>query len=289
MKTRIIVSAVLLPIFFAVLFIFPPIILTCVISIICAIAAYEFLHAFKIINRSIIIYTIFAAALTPIAVFLSFAVQDTAGIQSSRLILISLLFSIFFVLICFLMIHAVLGIKSKNPEKQLKFRQIPISLAAGVLIPYMLSALVALKSLPYGHILVLLPIIAAFVTDSGAYFVGVFLGKTKPFPTISPNKTVEGYVGGVITGTIGMLIYGIILSYTTYLIIIFPALILYGIVGAIITELGDLTFSFIKRKCGIKDYGRLIPGHGGALDRFDSMIFCAPVIYLLYLALPAII
>jgi len=86
-----------------------------------------------------------------------------------------------------------------------------------------------------------------------------------------------------------MLIYGIILYYTTPLTIIFPALILYGIIGAIMTELGDLTFSLIKRKCGIKDYGNLIPGHGGALDRFDSMTFAAPTMYFMVTLLPAMI
>jgi phosphatidate cytidylyltransferase len=141
----------------------------------------------------------------------------------------------------------------------------------------------------YGHLFVLLPIIAAFVTDSGAYFTGVTIGKKKAFPTISPNKTVEGYIGGTIAGTAGMLIYGIILSYTTPLTIIFPALIIYGILGALVTEAGDLTFSLIKRKCGIKDYGSLMPGHGGALDRFDSMSFAAPTMYLLVMLVPAII
>jgi len=279
MKTRIIVSAILLPIFFAVLFIFPPIVLSIVVSVICAIAAYELVTATKIRNRRVQVYTIIAAALTPMAVYLSTLLS--AGIA---LVLLTLLFSIFFIFICLLIIEAILKTK-----KQLKFRQIPIALAAGMLMPYMLSALISLKGMPYGHLLVLLPIVAAFLTDSGAYFVGVTMGKKKAFPTISPNKTVEGYIGGTITGIIGMLIYGIILSYTTPLTIVYPALIIYGILGAIVTELGDLTFSLIKRKCGIKDYGKLIPGHGGAMDRFDSMTFCAPTMYLLMLTLPAII
>jgi len=149
--------------------------------------------------------------------------------------------------------------------------------------------LISLKSVPYGHMLVLLPVVATVLTDSGAYFSGVTLGKTKPFPTISPNKTTEGYIGGTIAGIIGMLLYGLLLSYTTPLTVIFPALILYGILGAIMTELGDLVFSLIKRKCEIKDYGKLIPGHGGALDRFDSMIFCGPTLYLLVIFIPAFI
>jgi len=297
MKTRIIVSAVLLPIFFLVLFVFPPLVLTVVISAICAIAAYELLHATKIINKRVIVYTIIAAVFTPLAVYLTrvAAMSDDGTVNNDNISIMlhfTLLFSIFFILICQLLIELALTFKNKKAEEKgtkLKLRQIPITIAAGMLIPYLLSALISLKTMPYGHLFVLLPIVAAFVTDSGAYFTGVTIGKTKAFPTISPNKTVEGYIGGIISGIIGMLIYGVILSSTTPLIIIYPALIFYGILGAIMTELGDLTFSLIKRKCGIKDYGKLIPGHGGALDRFDSMTFAAPTMFLLVIAIPAII
>jgi len=307
MKTRIIVSAILLPVFFCVLFVFPPIVLTFVVSAICAIGAYELLNATGISkNKRVLVYTITVAAFVPFAVYLSSipamvlnAARVEEGLapvtsinQISAFMLTTLLLSVFFVLVCLLLIDFALTYKNKKSIEKgtvLKFRQLPIALAAGILIPFMLSALISLKCLPYGHLFVLLPIVAAFMTDSGAYFIGVAFGKTKPFPTISPNKTVEGYVGGTITGMIGMLLYGIILSYTTSLSIVFPALVLYGILGAIVTELGDLTFSLIKRKCGIKDYGKLIPGHGGALDRFDSMTFCAPAMYLLVLILPAII
>ena len=305
-KTRIIAAAVLLPVFFAILFIFPPIILTVVVSVICGIAAYELLHATNMNkNKRVLIYTIFAAAVTPLSIYLSCipamtanaklateGVPATLGNPASTLLLFTLLFSLFFIFACLLLIETVLTIKNtKAIEKgtQLKFRQIPIALAAGMLIPILLSCIVILKAMPYGHLFVLLPVVATILTDSGAYFTGVTIGKRKAFPTISPNKTVEGYVGGTIAGILGMLIYGLILSYATTLTIIFPALILYGIIGAVVTELGDLAFSFIKRKCGIKDYGKLIPGHGGALDRFDSLTFTAPTMYLLVITIPAII
>jgi phosphatidate cytidylyltransferase len=248
-------------------------------------------------NKRVLVYTIVAATLTPFAVYLSALTAAIPDNPYSTLLLITLLFSILFIIGSLLLIEAVLSIKSgkhtketnHDNKKQLKFRQIPIALAAGILIPYLLSNLINLKTMPYGHLFVLLPIVAAFLTDSGAYFVGVAIGKKKAFPNISPNKTVEGYVGGIITGTIGMLLYGIILSYTTTLTIIFPALILYGILGAIMTELGDLIFSLIKRKCDIKDFGQIMPGHGGALDRFDSMTLAAPTMYLLATTIPAII
>jgi len=307
MKTRIIVSAVLLPVFFAVLFILPPIFLTIIVSAICGVAAFELLHATKISkHKRVLVYTIITAAFVPFAVYFGAiptmaenAIRIDEGLTpvihmniASTFFLITLLLSIFFIFICLLIIEAALAFRSKKAiEKgtQLKFRQIPIALAAGILIPYMLSALISLKCLPYGHLFVLLPIVSAFMTDSGAYFIGVAFGKTKPFPTISPNKTIEGYIGGLIIGTLGMVIYGVIITSTTTLNVILPVIIIYGILGAIVTELGDLAFSLIKRKCGIKDYGKLIPGHGGALDRFDSMSFCAPTMYLLTLTLPAII
>jgi len=210
----------------------------------------------------------------------------------SHLIFATLILSILFIFLCILVIEVVLTVKNTKAiesGKQLKFRHNPIALAAGILIPCMLSCLINLKTMHYGYIFVMLPIVAAVITDSGAYFTGVTLGKRKAFPTISPNKTVEGYIGGTLAGIIGMLIYGVILHFTTPLTIVFPLLIIYGFLGAIMTELGDLTFSLVKRKCGIKDFGTLIPGHGGALDRFDSMTFAAPTMYLLVVLLPAIV
>jgi len=171
----------------------------------------------------------------------------------------------------------------------MKLIHIPIVLCAGIFIPLFLSALITLKSMPYGHLLVLLPVISAVFTDSGAYFTGVSIGKNKIFPVISPNKTAEGFIGGIIIGTLAIVIYGAILENSTPLNIIIPAIAVYGFIGAIVTELGDLLFSLIKRKCNIKDYGKLIPGHGGILDRLDSMILCAPTIYLLVTLIPAII
>jgi len=298
MKTRVIVSLVLLPIFFLVLFVLPPIFLSVLISVICGIAAFELLRATKLSkNISLLIFTITAAALVPLAVYLSavagsIAAADGTGTERhpyATLFLFTLIFSILFIFLSLLLIEAFLTMKNQKAidrGKQLKFRQIPIPLAAGILVPCMLSSLIGLKTLNYGHLFVLLPIVAAFVTDSGAYFTGVTIGKRKAFPTISPNKTVEGYIGGTIAGIIGMLIFGIIISSATSLTVIYPVLILYGIVGAVVTEAGDLIFSLIKRKCEIKDYGNLIPGHGGALDRFDSMIFCAPSMYILMITIP---
>ena len=85
----------------------------------------------------------------------------------------------------------------------------------------------------------------------------------------------------------GMAVYGVILAFAAGLTVSFWALIAYGVVAGIVTELGDLAFSLVKREFSIKDYGNLIPGHGGILDRFDSMIFAAPAVYLLVVLAPA--
>jgi phosphatidate cytidylyltransferase len=265
-----------------VLFFFPPYILTAIISILCAIAAYELLSAAGSSTR-VKVYAIITAPLAPFAVYLSFLLSS---INSQFSILISLLLSIAFILICLLLIDFFLTIKS---DKRMKLKHILAAVVAGIIIPCMLSSLIYLKTIPYGYLLVFLPVISTVITDSGAYFTGKAIGKKKAFPIISPNKTVEGCVGGLVSGTVAMLLYGLILVNTTPLTVIYPLLIVYGIVGAIITELGDLAFSFIKRKCSIKDYGKLIPGHGGVLDRFDSMIFTAPVMYFLVISLPAIV
>lgn len=123
-------------------------------------------------------------------------------------------------------------------------------------------------------ILIWLVFIVAFGTDIFAYFIGYLLGKHKLCPAISPKKTIEGAIGGVIGSTLLSVIFMLIIQAELLL-----HGILIGVLGSIISQFGDLTASIIKRKISIKDYGDFIPGHGGVLDRFDSVLFTAPFIY----------
>lgn len=126
--------------------------------------------------------------------------------------------------------------------------------------------------------------VVAFASDTGAYFVGRAFGKHKLIPDISPNKTVEGAIGGVIFSAIfaALFAYAFARIRGYYRPVVFCRVaFVAGIVGSIVGQFGDLTASAIKRSVGIKDFGRLFPGHGGVLDRFDSVIFIAP--YILYL------
>lgn len=121
-----------------------------------------------------------------------------------------------------------------------------------------------------------------WLADSGAYFAGVYLGKHKLCPTISPKKTIEGAIGGLISGTLGSVLIGLLflLIYNNAHIKFLP-LIIIGLINPIVSIIGDLTFSLIKRSCGIKDFGSIMPGHGGLLDRFDSIILCAPLVFII--------
>lgn len=106
-------------------------------------------------------------------------------------------------------------------------------------------------------------------------------GKHKLAPVISPKKTVEGAIGGVVGAAVLTVIYGAAVSAFTTLTLSVPLCLAAGILGAVLGQIGDLSFSIVKRKSGIKDYGKIFPGHGGVLDRFDSVIFVAPLVELL--------
>lgn len=125
-------------------------------------------------------------------------------------------------------------------------------------------------------------LISAWASDTFAYFSGVALGKHKITPVLSPKKTVEGCIGGVVGTTICGALYGLILWKNGIIlqnyILVFALL---GFCGSIAGQIGDLAASGIKRNYNIKDYGKIIPGHGGVMDRFDSVIFTGPLIFLL--------
>ena len=126
------------------------------------------------------------------------------------------------------------------------------------------------------------------ITDVGAYFVGMLFGKHRGITKVSPNKSLEGYIGGIAVGCLVLMLYAFVLHRFVGLNVSMPIMAFYGIVGSAVTELGDLSFSLIKRQEGVKDYGDLLPGHGGMMDRFDSTVFAAPAVMVLVWLFPAI-
>lgn len=136
----------------------------------------------------------------------------------------------------------------------------------------------------HGIIYLTLALCLSWIADSGAYFAGTFLGKHKLCPKVSPKKTVEGFIGGMLTNGIFVVIFNLVYakicaSNGLDIDVNYIASFLLGMCCASIGLLGDLSASIIKRQCGIKDYGKLFPGHGGMVDRFDSVMFVVPFTY----------
>ncbi|MCQ2451821.1 MAG: phosphatidate cytidylyltransferase [Oscillospiraceae bacterium] len=271
MKTRILTAVVAVPVLFVVLFFLPPIFLAVLTALLCAVGALEFIRATAADLPGLLKYlTAVFAALLPLA-----SQVNRAGVSLA-------------VMMVFLLCLFGIAIRRYEKEKPISVTGLLACLFAGLLYPTLLGALNGLKGMENGHLLVLLPIVVTFCCDSSAYFAGVYLGKHKVTPLVSPHKSAEGFVGGILGGILLLMLYGGILALATELTVNFGLLAVYGLLGSLACELGDLSYSLIKRQCGVKDYGNLIPGHGGVLDRFDSMSFVAPVLYAMVLLLPAI-
>lgn len=161
-----------------------------------------------------------------------------------------------------------------------KDKDITAALLAFFYVAVMLSYMYQIRVLAHGGAFVVMIFICSWVNDTCAYLVGVKFGKHKMTPKLSPKKSVEGLVGGIVGAAAIGAVYGIFINKNVYELSNAP--IIFAIVGALgagMAVIGDLTASAIKRNNEIKDYGKLIPGHGGILDRFDSIIFTAPIIY----------
>lgn len=160
-------------------------------------------------------------------------------------------------------------------------RQVIDSIFSFLYAPVMMSCIYRSEYLPYGKFVYTLIFLCSWMCDSGAWAFGRAFGKHKMAPVLSPHKTIEGGIGGVATGTVLCFLAAVLVGILVPGEKVYGSFVLIGIVGSMIGMLGDLAASAIKRNHNIKDYGRVIPGHGGIMDRFDSVIFTAPVIYLL--------
>ncbi len=257
MLTRILAAVALLPLLLIVVLLLPGIYTAILVGLMCAVAAYELLWRTGLVKHPRLVA--YCAAM-------GFLVSLWCGLGGNYA----------WALLGILIFTAVLFGEMMLSHTKLAFHKVAVCFAAGLLIPFLLSALVRLRMFPDGKIYILIPFILAFLSDTGAYFAGRFLGKHKLAPVISPKKTVEGAVGGVLGAILGMVIFCLVLSFNGFRVNYLYALV-YGVLGSLGAVFGDLCFSVIKRQTGIKDYGNLIPGHGGILDRFDSNIIVAPL------------
>jgi len=272
MVKRVIVGVIFVPLLVAVFVFAPEWAAAVVVAVINAISAYEFMAASG--RRGERGYMFWTPLAIVCAAFIPYFVYERWG--GARIWVISIMYILTATAV------AVFFLNVRSIYKRGRKTDLPIiqyAIMSGIVFPICLSSIADLRLMPdFGSLIVLLPIVCAFVTDAGAYFVGVKFGKKHPFPNISPKKSIEGFMGGLIIGALAVGMFGVLLQ-NKGMKISTPWFAFLGLIGAAATEVGDLAFSLVKRHRGIKDYGNLLPGHGGMLDRFDSMVFCAPVMW----------
>ena len=267
MKTRVITAVVLLPLLLLVVLAAPKIFTAILFALMAGIAAYELLAGTGLVKH------LRLCAYTAICAFWCVL---WCGLQISY----------GWLLLGVLLFWVAIFAEMMASGMKLEFDKAAVCLAGGVILPLLFGAIVRLHIGPQGRFFVLIPFVLAFLSDTGAYFAGLKFGKNKLAPEISPKKTVEGVVGGVLGAVIGMLLYCAVLGLFLKINVNYLYAVVYGILGSAASVFGDLCFSVIKRQTGIKDYGNLFPGHGGVLDRFDSMMVVAPLVEILILLLP---
>lgn len=259
MLIRTISAFVALPLFLVIVFLLPPYYLTVAISLISVISVYELLWRSKIVKSK---------RLMPIAYLMAILIPVWANFGFESVFVLPTIFIL--VLYTFVM--------WMTKQSEICFAEICATIFGALVVPMFLSTILPISN---SKLLVLLPFVAAWLTDTGAYFTGVFLGKHKLAPSISPKKTIEGSIGGIIICVLSFLLYGFIIEKFFAANANYIALALSGFVLSIIAQLGDLSMSIIKREFNIKDYGVIFPGHGGILDRFDSVLFTAPATFII--------
>ena len=267
MKSRLIVAAIGIPLLLVVLCVLPPFATALLFAAVCCIGVHELFHVMGLGERK--------AAMV-------LCMVSAAAVQA--LVLLWGYDRVLYLILPFLVLLFLLWVAYYEKDRPFGTEGLAGAVFSGLLVPLGLAAMTALRNGENGRLLVLAPLFVTFTGDSGAYFVGRAMGKHKMSPRTSPNKTVEGLIGGLIVATLGLVVYGLILRAFGIRADLWK-LAVTGLLCGCCAQLGDLAFSLIKRQYGAKDYGRLLPGHGGAYDRFDSTSFTAPAVLLLFLLL----
>ncbi|MEG2454691.1 MAG: phosphatidate cytidylyltransferase [Oscillospiraceae bacterium] len=269
MLKRVLVAVIFIPLIFVLFYALPAWCLPAVTALLAMIAVHEVLWSTGCVkNAHISCYSIVLAGLIPLWVFFDGGMYIAlAGILGY----VTLVF-----------------IEAISSHYQVTMEKMGGAFFFAVMIPFFLSSFVRIAKMELGMYLVVLPLLSAFTSDAFALFAGMLFGKHKLAPELSPKKTVEGAVGGFVGAVVCTVLYGVIMQFGFHLQVNYFILALYGALGSAISQLGDLSFSYIKRQYQIKDFGNILPGHGGILDRFDSVILCAPLTELLIVFLPAL-
>ena len=277
MKARVLFGVIGAVAVLLALYLFPPIVLELAVAALCVLATFEVLYPTKLVhNRLELLLCLLVSLGLGVGHLSVLPLSVTAVAQGLVLVLLVGSFAI-----------------------ELKFHdhmhaaQVSWGFFGALLVPYLLLSLVRIFRMDFlppigdtdlrvGQFIVLLPLLAAWGADTCALFAGMFFGKHKLAPVVSPKKTVEGAVGGVLGGAVLVMLAAVLMNVFLDLEMPLWAAAVLGGAGAVLGEIGDLSFSVIKRQTGIKDYGHIFPGHGGVLDRFDSVLFVAPFAEILF-------
>ena len=272
MKKRLITAAVGIPVAIIIIVLgsITPHVLSAVTDLFSILAVYEVVSAAKYTHyRSITVLALLFSALLPL-----FFCYDSLREYA---IPVSFLF-----LLCALALMR---------HKEIKFEELGFIAFISICIPFAISTLAyfSFQWPEHGIFFLVYTLAVAWIADGGAYFTGTFLGKHKLCPEISPKKTWEGFFGGLISAIIFAIILGfgyelwdITFTGERHFAVDIPILVIAAVISTFLGLLGDLIASLLKRQCGVKDFGYILPGHGGVMDRFDSVLFVAPFIYLFF-------
>ena len=270
MKTRLISAAILVPVLILLALVAPEWLAAVVFGVLMSIGAYELLYRTGLVRHPrLVLYS----------VAMAFAVTMWSYFGAAQ----------GYAMLGLLLFWMLLFSEMMMDHVKVRLEMLGQCFFAGYIVPYLLSALIRILTMGIGRYVIMIPFVIAFMSDSGAYFVGIKFGRHKLSPVVSPNKTIEGALGGIVTGMSSMIIYALVLDLLPAgLQVNYALALLYGLGGSLAGIFGDLCFSVIKRQTGIKDYGNLIPGHGGVLDRLDSLVTVAPLMEALLLLVPMV-
>ena len=274
MKTRVLSALVGIAVLIVVLNFFETPVLNVAIMVIALLAVYEFLTATKISHNNLLSAVAYLVAAT----------FPYIGLKKEMNLLP--IFLLPYIALLFLILL--------RTHKDTRVEDVAMVFMMSIGIPLSLSSAIYLRDnngYTMGLFYLLLALCCAWYSDTGAYFVGTAWGKHKLCPQVSPHKTVEGLVGGLVTCILLNLLTAFIFQKVSGYLgvplqINYLRLLLISPLASLISVLGDLSFSMIKRGFSIKDFGNIMPGHGGVLDRFDSVLFTLPFIYATTLCFP---
>ncbi len=258
------------------LYVFPSIVLEIAVAALCLFATYEVLGPTRLVhNRLELLLCLLVSLGLAVGHFTVLPVSMSAVVQG----------------LIFVLLVGSFAIELKFHDS-MNVLQVSWGFFGALVVPYLMLSLLRIFQMDFqpvgntdfqvGQFIVLLPLLAAWGADTCALFAGMLFGKHKLAPVVSPKKTVEGAVGGVIGGAVLVLLAVLVMNALMGLDMPVWAALVLGGAGAVLGEIGDLSFSIIKRQTGIKDYGHIFPGHGGVLDRFDSVLFVAPFAEILF-------